>query len=202
MALDGRDGLPGPPGPPGRAGARGTAGPAGPAGADGERGPIGPIGIIGPSGPAGEPGPQGFPGPQGDPGPTGPRGPVGPEGPRGEEGPPGPQGDAGPPPEHQWDGTKLRFRHPDGQWGRWVDLRGLVGETGAGGGPISIGDAADTPTPDGVIVRQEGRLRLATFDQLAAWLGTTPPAPAPAPSLDFSKPGNSQFLPLVSIGGM
>ncbi len=32
-------------------------------------------------------------------------------------------GTPGLPPEHQWDGTRLRFRHPDGTWGAWVDLK-------------------------------------------------------------------------------
>ncbi len=27
-------------------------------------------------------------------------------------------------PAHQWDGTSLRFRNPDGSWGAWTDLRG------------------------------------------------------------------------------
>lgn len=36
---------------------------------------------------------------------------------------PGEPGPPGPPPEHQWDGTRLRFRHPDGEWGAWVDLK-------------------------------------------------------------------------------
>lgn len=47
---------------------------------------------------------------------------------RGEK---GDSGDAGPMPEHQWKGTKLRFQQPDGTWGKWTDLRGKDGESGA-----------------------------------------------------------------------
>ena len=35
--------------------------------------------------------------------------------------------------EHQWDGTKLRIRNPDGTWGEWVNLRGEPGEMGFDG---------------------------------------------------------------------
>ena len=35
--------------------------------------------------------------------------------------------------EHQWDGTKLRIKNPDGTWGEWVNLRGEMGETGFDG---------------------------------------------------------------------
>lgn len=31
-------------------------------------------------------------------------------------------GKDGIPPEHQWDGTRLRFKNPNGSWGSWVDL--------------------------------------------------------------------------------
>jgi hypothetical protein len=41
----------------------------------------------------------------------------------GPEGPPGPKGDK---PDHKWDGTKLRFEKPDGEWGEEVDLRGPI----------------------------------------------------------------------------
>lgn len=39
-------------------------------------------------------------------------------------------GQPGSPPEHQWDGTKLRFKLPGGEWGKWVDLAGETGEPG------------------------------------------------------------------------
>jgi hypothetical protein len=56
------------------------------------------------------------------------------QGPRGPVGPPGPSGDIGPMPQHEWDGTKLRFEQEPGQWGRYVDLKGDKGESGDGGG--------------------------------------------------------------------
>jgi PKD repeat protein len=37
-------------------------------------------------------------------------------------------------PDHQWDGTRLRFEEPDGKWGKYVDLRGRPGQNGANGG--------------------------------------------------------------------
>ena len=30
---------------------------------------------------------------------------------------------ASPPPMHEWDGTLLRLRNPDGTWGNWIDLK-------------------------------------------------------------------------------
>lgn len=40
--------------------------------------------------------------------------------------------------EHEWNGTAIRFRQPDGKWGKWVDLRGPVEHNtthrGGGGG--------------------------------------------------------------------
>lgn len=30
-------------------------------------------------------------------------------------------------PEHEWSGTQLRFRLPDGSWGAYVDLEGAAG---------------------------------------------------------------------------
>lgn len=39
----------------------------------------------------------------------------------------------GPVPRHEWDGTKLRFELPGGQWGAWVDLQGPRGARGADG---------------------------------------------------------------------
>lgn len=146
---DGRDGAPGergpigPPGPPGPRGLQGDVGPQGSPGETGATGAAGPAGErgapgkIGPTGAAGTHGLQGPAGREGAKGATGLRGPTGPEGKRGE---------VGPMPEHQWDGTKLRFEQPWG-WGHWVDLKGPPGSTsGAGGGAGFPGriPAADT----------------------------------------------------------
>lgn len=119
-------------------GARGDAGPQGP---QGIQGPPGADGATGPAGPAGQQGEQGEPGPRGETGATGPQGPQGPQGEQGAKGDPGPKGDsgdigpAGPvgadglPPEHEWQGTALRFKEPDGSWGQAVDLRGPAGSS-------------------------------------------------------------------------
>jgi hypothetical protein len=36
-------------------------------------------------------------------------------------------------PEHQWSGTSLRFRNPNGTWGSYVGLKGDKGDDGADG---------------------------------------------------------------------
>lgn len=54
-------------------------------------------------------------------------------GPKGERGPKGDTGARGPIPDHEWDGTRLRFQEADGDWGKWVDLKGPPGQNGFGG---------------------------------------------------------------------
>ena len=95
---------------------------------------------MGPQGPAGDVGPQGD---------TGPVGPQGKTGAAGRDGQPGADGAPGPMPDHQWDGTRLRFEDPDGTWGPYVDLqgpRGRAGASGAGGGGISATQALQLNT--------------------------------------------------------
>lgn len=65
-----------------------------------------------------------------------------------DRGPPGPPG---PMPEHEWDGTRLRFQQgPDGHvWGRWTDLVGPPGRAGgysAMGLPMYGGGGSTTAT--------------------------------------------------------
>lgn len=53
----------------------------------------------------------------------------------------GKPGKAGKMPDHEWDGTRIRFELPDGSWGDWVDLRGtgntvVVEGPGAGMGGV------------------------------------------------------------------
>ena len=147
-------------------GAKGDAGPQGP---QGIQGPPGADGATGPAGPAGQQGEQGAPGPKGDPGAIGPQGPEGPQGPKGPQGDPGPKGDTGDtgpagadgapglPPEHEWQGTALRFKEPGGSWGQSVDLRGPAGApatvpiaTPTVAGKVKIGSGI-TIAPDGTI---------------------------------------------------
>ncbi|WP_274626579.1 hypothetical protein [Arvimicrobium flavum] len=33
-------------------------------------------------------------------------------------------------PDHEWDGTRVRIKNPDGGWGSWVDLKGAAGDNG------------------------------------------------------------------------
>lgn len=48
-------------------------------------------------------------------------------------------------PDHQWKGTKLRFQKPDGDWGKFTDLKGDPGKAGASGGGFSMGTSAGAP---------------------------------------------------------
>lgn len=76
--------------------------------------------------------------------------------PRAEPTPPaaGKPGPMGPMPDHQWDGTKLRFQKPSG-WGSFVDLQGPKGDDGKTprgyqGGPIFV-EGAGGAIDDGAI---------------------------------------------------
>lgn len=174
----GERGLQGIQGPAGADGAKGDPGDPGPQGLQGIQGEKGDTGDTGPRGPAGEKGdtgPQGEPGPKGDPGIQGPEGPQGPQGEKGATGNPGPKGDtgdAGPagadgapglPPEHEWQGTALRFKEPDGSWGQAVDLRGPAGSTATV--PIATSSTAGKVMPqtgdeDGLELGTDGKLRV------------------------------------------
>lgn len=174
----GERGLQGIQGPAGADGAKGDPGDTGPQGPQGIQGPKGDTGDTGPRGPAGEKGDtgtQGPAGPKGDPGIQGPEGPQGPQGEKGATGNPGPKGDtgdAGPagadgapglPPEHEWQGTALRFKEPDGSWGRAVDLRGPAGSSATV--PIATSSTAGKVKPqtgdeDGLELGEDGTLRV------------------------------------------
>lgn len=145
------------------------------------------------SGPAGKDGRDGVDGKdgvgiRGERGAAGPRGPAGPRGEPGRDGVDGKDGERGPAPDHQWKSTKLRFQKPDGTWGKYVDLKGERGASGAGSGgwstssgasggepgpawsPDELAEATDT-VPDEFIVQQNGQWVRATYAQVAAWLG-------------------------------
>lgn len=174
----GERGLQGIQGPAGADGAKGDPGDTGPQGPQGIQGPKGDTGDTGPRGPAGEKGDtgtQGPAGPKGDPGIQGPEGPQGPQGEKGATGNPGPKGDtgdAGPagadgapglPPEHEWQGTALRFKEPDGSWGQAVDLRGPAGSSATV--PIATSSTAGKVMPqtgdeDGLELGEDGKLRV------------------------------------------
>jgi hypothetical protein len=163
------------PGPEGRAGRDGVDGATGQQGPQGERGVDGRNGLDGAPGAAGLNGRDGVPGPRG------------PAGPRGEPGPAGKDGERGPAPDHQWKGTRLRFQKPEGDWGKWVDLKGdagVAGSSGGGGGFIggssfdldTLPAADNAPTPTEVLVRQDGVWVRASWAQFSAWVGSvTPP---------------------------
>ncbi len=103
---------------------------AGEAGAEGLTGPKGDKGDTGSTGPKGEPGltgPQGQSGEKGQPGAAGQDGTDGASGTDGQAGESGVQGSI---PQHQWEGTKIRFEVSPGKFGKFVDLKGTGGQTG------------------------------------------------------------------------
>lgn len=178
---DGRDGAPGeqgPIGPPGPPGPRGPTGNTGPQGVQGEPGAMGPAGQPGDRGATGETGPAGATGAQGLQGPAGKDGQRGATGPRGPTGPEGRSGEVGPMPEHQWDGTKLRFEQPWG-WGQWVDLKGPPGSSGVPGGgsgfPSRIPEADTVDDGDTMLILRGNKLMKVKIK-----LGGSGPVPADA----------------------
>lgn len=171
----GLQGIQGPPGADGAKGDPGDTGPQGPQGIQGEKGDTGDTGPRGPAGEKGDTGPQGPAGPKGDRGATGSQGPKGPQGPKGLQGDPGPKGDTGDtgpagadgapglPPEHEWQGTSLRFKEPGGSWGQYVDLRGPVGASATV--PVATTAIAGKVKPqtgdaDGLELTTDGTLRV------------------------------------------
>lgn len=84
----------------------------------------------------GKPGARGLRGPAGKDG-IGKDGKPGRDGKDGKDGIDGFDGKDGKPgeaPDHQWDGTKIRFKSGK-EWGEWVDLKGPMGPTGLSFGP-------------------------------------------------------------------
>lgn len=177
----------------------------GPQGLVGEQGPAGPRGEKGEQGPAGA---TGATGPKGAVGPRGPAGPKGDKGDPGEKGDQGEQGEPGPAPDHEWRDTKLRFRKPNGSWGRYVDLRGPKGADGRRGpsGPSGFGGgggvggtadlsglqpATDTP-PDEFVVQQGGQWVRASLAQMRFWFADKP--------LDGGS-ASSVYLPSENVDG-
>lgn len=194
----GLQGIQGPAGADGAKGDPGDIGPQGPQGIQGEKGDTGDTGPRGPAGEKGDTGPQGEPGPKGDPGIQGPEGPQGPQGEKGATGNPGPKGDtgdAGPagadgapglPPEHEWQGTTLRFKEPDGSWGQAVDLRGPAGSSATV--PIATSSTAGKVKPqtgdeDGLELGGDGSLRVrkATATQNGSVLASVTAAAGAVP---------------------
>lgn len=59
-------------------------------------------------------------------------------------------------PDHEWNGTSIRFENSDGSWGEWVDLRGLPGEGGGfsvfGGGGAGMGGVRRIKAGSGIEV--------------------------------------------------
>lgn len=71
------------------------------------------------------------------------------QGERGEKGKDGKNGRDGQTPEHEWQGTMLRFRRASGIWGPWVDLQGPAGASGGGGGGTRVVSSGVTEVRQG-----------------------------------------------------
>lgn len=86
-------------------------------------------------------GPKGKQGNKGERGREGDKGSAGRDG---EDGDKGDEGPVGPAPDHQWKGTQLRFKKPDGTWGKWTDLKGADGKKVGGTTFIGGGSSGGT----------------------------------------------------------
>lgn len=180
----GREGAPGAEGPIGPQGLQGEVGPMGPAGPQGLQGDRGPQGDTGAAGRDGINGKDGRHGLDGRDGLDGKPGAAGAPGAKGDPGPRGPQGPKGDKPDHEWNGTQLRFERPDGGWGEYVDLRGPKGSRGdrgasggggGGGGGTSDFDPSTLPVasddlPTEFLVKQASGWVRATYAQMVAWV--------------------------------
>lgn len=147
-----------------------------------QQGPQGERGEQGARGERGEPGPVGADGKDGRPGRDGKDGRPVRDGKDGADGRDGKDGERGPMPDHEWKGTKLRFQKPEGGWGKFVDLKGPKGDAGGssffgGGGGVSLDGLplATNDTPNGFVVRQGSTWAVATYEQMATWLGGSGP---------------------------
>lgn len=110
---------------------------------------------------------------------------------RGPAGLDGPKGDIGLAPAHEWHGSKLRFQNPDGQWGKFTELKGPPGKDAKDGGSIYISrgssgtDLDELPAgagnPVAVAVRLQdgGWVHLAWADFVAAVAASSTGANAP-----------------------
>ncbi len=213
----GLQGIQGPAGADGAKGDPGDTGPQGPQGIQGEKGDSGDTGPRGPAGEKGDTGPQGPAGPKGNIGIQGPEGPQGPQGEKGATGDPGPKGDTGAtgpagadgadglPPEHEWQGTALRFKEPDGSWGQAVDLRGPQGASATV--PVATSTVAGKVKPqtgdnDGLELETDGKLRVrkASASQRGSVLASTTAEAFTVPMAQEDGALNSSwFLPVITM---
>ena len=134
-----------------------------------QEGPRGPKGDKGDDGRDGIDGKDGRDGIDGKDGKDGKDGRDGIDGKDGKDGKDGTKGEKGDPPDHKWDGTKLSFQHPDGSWGKKVDLRGPKGEVGsskvivAGVGAETSGLPSAVGYPGKTLVWDQGNLSEVLF---------------------------------------
>ena len=134
-----------------------------------QEGPRGPKGDKGDDGRDGIDGKDGRDGIDGKDGKDGKDGRDGIDGKDGKDGKDGTKGEKGDPPDHKWDGTKLSFQHPDGSWGKKVDVRGPKGEVGsskvivAGVGAETSGLPSAVGYPGKTLVWDQGNLSEVLF---------------------------------------
>ena len=153
-------------------GDKGDKGERGDKGDRGERGLTGEKGERGNTGLKGERGDRGIKGDKGERGDAGATGLKGDKGDRGEAGADGKdgingkdglngvdglsvKGDKGDKPAHEWKGTQIRFEMPNGQWGKYIDLKGQDGIGRFMGG--SSGLQVITSSDNSITVTQVGQ---------------------------------------------
>lgn len=110
---------------------------------------------------------------------------------QGADGKKGEKGEKGDAPDHEWQGTKLRFEKPSGGWGEYVELRGPKGARGTNGAPgggggdmggaverfdLSALPPASSAPPVEFVVRQGDAWVRASFAQMLGWLQCCKPA--------------------------
>lgn len=110
----------------------------------------------------------------------------------GKDGRDGERGERGPAPEHEWDGSALRFQDPDGTWGDFVDLEGPAGKDGMDGrdGKDGTNGKDGRDGRDGTNGRSGGRGPVGPMPE-HEWKGT---------SLRFEEP-DGEWGPYVNLKG-
>jgi len=84
------------------------------------------------------------------------------KGEKGDNGTQGVRGMNGLPPEHEWKNSSLRFKNPDGTWGKFVNLKGEKGESNFYTITHNSLNASDGLPENAVFVDHEGNVGIGT----------------------------------------
>ncbi|MGH8502009.1 MAG: hypothetical protein ACREVE_05955 [Gammaproteobacteria bacterium] len=127
-------------------------------------------------------------------------GPQGERGPRGDKGDKGDPGRDGQPPEHEWDGTRLRFTHPDGRWGAYTDLAGPPGRPGRPGASAGAGGLSAAQVSAMIDAAIEGiSMRFDDYSDSEQLPVQTPPAGGGVLTFSFAE-GAVQLVVIHATG--